>query len=79
LRIVTKRIALLLVCLVAILVTAVHVAGQGPRQVTPEPPSVSGGLRSNDTTIVINQAMPAPAWALAERELLRLNAEGAAL
>jgi hypothetical protein len=33
---------------------------------------------ANDPTIVIDKPMPAPAWALAERALLRINAEGAA-
>jgi hypothetical protein len=32
-----------------------------------------------ETTIVISKTIPPPAWALAERQLLALNAEGAAL
>lgn len=42
-------------------------------------PPVDGGHRTSDTTILINTPMPPPAWALAERTLLELNAEGAAL
>src|SRR5688572_5875710 len=34
---------------------------------------------ATETTIVISKTMPPPAWALAERQLLALNAEGAAL
>jgi hypothetical protein len=45
----------------------------------PVAPAVEGGLRTNDTTILINRVIPTPAWALAERELLRLNAQGVEL
>jgi hypothetical protein len=38
---------------------------------------VKGALRTVDTTILVNKPMPTPAWALAERELLARNAEGA--
>ena len=39
-----------------------------------------GPLRGqSDLVISINKPMPAPAWALAERQLLALNAEGVAL
>ena len=48
----------------AIVVAAVHLAGQGPR---------------SQPTILINKAMPAPAWALAEREMLQAAADGARL
>jgi hypothetical protein len=61
------------------LVGAAHIIGQGQRRVPPGPPAIEGGLRTSETTILVNTSMPAPAWALAERELLRLNAEGAAL
>jgi hypothetical protein len=58
---------------------AVQLAGQGRRGQPPPAPPVAGGVRTSDTTILINKVMPPPAWALAERELLRLNADGAAL
>jgi len=61
---------------VVISLTVVSLAAQ--RSAAPEAPPSAGGLRTNDTTILINSAMPVPSWALAERELLRLNAEGAA-
>lgn len=44
-----------------------------------EHPQAEGGVRTSDTTILVNASMPTPAWALAERALLDLNAEGAAL
>jgi hypothetical protein len=37
----------------------------------------SGGLKTRDTTIRIDSAMPAPAWAIAEREILAAAADGA--
>ncbi len=52
---------------------------QGRRGALPERPPVEGGQRTNDTTIALNRAAPVPAWALAQRELLRLNAEGVEL
>jgi hypothetical protein len=52
------------------------VLAQRGRGGEPPPPPAVGGLRTNDTTILINRVMPAPGWALAERELLRLNAQG---
>ena len=61
---------------VVISLTVVGLAAQ--RRAAPEPPPSAGGIRTNDTTILINSVMPVPGWALAERELLRLNAEGAA-
>ncbi len=38
---------------------------------------VLGGLLGAEVTIVIDSPMPPPAWALAERELLEANADGA--
>ena len=61
---------------VVISLTVVSLAAQ--RSAAPEAPPSAGGLRTNETTILINSVMPVPAWALAERELLRLNADGAA-
>jgi hypothetical protein len=59
--------------------TAADLGGQGRRGGPPPPPPVEGGLRSSDTTIVINKVMPAPSWALAERELIAMNGEGVKL
>ena len=52
--------------------------GQG-RRGGPAPPPVEGGLRTNETTILINRVMAPPAWALAERDLIAKNAEGVKL
>jgi hypothetical protein len=62
-----------------IILTAAHVTGQGQQRAQAPPPDAAGGVTTNDTTILINKVMPAPAWALAQRELLALNAKGAAL
>ena len=59
---------------------AATTVGQASQRRTPPPDTgPEGGLRTNDTTIHISKPMPAPAWALAQRQLLALNAEGAAL
>jgi hypothetical protein len=63
----------------AIAITAVHVAVSAQRRPSPEIVVPAGGLRTYDTTILINKVVPTPAWALAERQLLALNAEAAAL
>lgn len=62
-----------------IIVAGVQIAGQPQRGALPPAADVAGGVRTSDTTILINKVAPVPAWALAQRELLRLNAEGAAL
>ncbi|RPI52943.1 MAG: hypothetical protein EHM55_15210, partial [Acidobacteria bacterium] len=54
----------LFLCAAAIAIAAAQTAGQGPQR---------------DTTIVIDTAMPAPEWALAEREMLQAAADGARL
>src|SRR5689334_18751966 len=69
------RSSLPLVGALALLTPALLLAQRG-RGGEPPPPAVEGGLRTNDTTLQINRPMPAPGWALAERELLRLNAQG---
>lgn len=71
------RVLCLMCAAIVSLITA-EIGGQGRRVLAPGP-AVEGGLRTNDTTLLINKVMPAPAWALAERELLAINAEGAAL
>jgi hypothetical protein len=58
---------------------AADLGGQGRRGGPPPPPPVEGGLKTSDTTILINKVMPAPPWALAERELIAMNAEGVEL
>jgi hypothetical protein len=58
---------------------AAGLGGQGRRGGPPPPPPVEGGLRTSETTILINKVMPAPSWALAERELMAMNAEGVKL
>lgn len=63
----------------SVMVMTTSMVGQGRRGGPPPPPPVEGGLRTSDTTIVINKVMPAPAWALAERELIAMNAEGVRL
>ena len=56
---------------VVTLLLAVHVTGQGQRSgQTPSTPAA---------TILINTVVPAPAWALAEREMLQVAADGARL
>jgi len=73
------RLPLLLIC-VPLALTPAWLSAQGRRGGGgPAIPAVEGGLRTSDTTILINRPMPAPAWALAERELLRLNAQGVEL
>src|SRR5687767_5461149 len=42
---------------------------QAQRRMPAENAAPAGGLRTADTTIVINKAMLPPAWALAERQL----------
>ena len=54
-------------------------SAQAQRRTPLEDIGPAGGLRTSDTTILINKVMPPPPWALAERQLLALNAEGAAL
>jgi hypothetical protein len=56
-----------------------NLSAEAQRRTPAESIAAAGGLRTNDTTILINKVMPPPAWALAERQLLALNAEGAAL
>lgn len=68
---------LCLICATMLSFLTIEIAGQ--RRTPAVGPAVEGGLRTNDTTILINKAMPTPAWALAERELLALNAEGVRL
>jgi hypothetical protein len=65
-------------CLLAAisLKTTLSLSGQGRRGGAPPPPAIEGGLRTTDTTILINKPMATPAWALAERELIALNAQG---
>ena len=58
---------------------AADLGGQGRRGGPPPPPPVEGGLRTSDTTILINKVMLAPSWALAERQLIATNAEGVKL
>ncbi|MEO5739322.1 MAG: hypothetical protein ABIS29_01830, partial [Vicinamibacterales bacterium] len=48
----------------AMIVTAANLAGQ------------RGGLGTRDTAILINTVTPAPAWALAEREMLQAAVDG---
>jgi hypothetical protein len=59
-----RRVSAPSVAAVALL-TGAHLAGQG--------------RPDHERTIVINTAMPAPAWALAEREMLQAAADGARL
>lgn len=47
---------------------------QGPRQ---RPADDTPAVVFDEDAIVINRAMPVPAWALAERALLAINADGA--
>ena len=54
-------------------------SAQAQRRTPAENIAPAGGLQSKDTTIAINRPMLPPAWALAQRELLALNAEGVAL
>lgn len=54
-------------------------SAEAQRRTPAESIAAAGGLRTYDTTLVINKVIPPPAWALAERQLLALNAEGAAL
>ncbi|HEX6259290.1 MAG TPA: hypothetical protein VFZ51_01465 [Woeseiaceae bacterium] len=70
-----SRMIVLLVAAAA----ALNLSAQAQRQTLPEDIAPAGGHRTSDTTIVINKVMPPPAWALAERQLLALNAEGVAL
>ena len=76
----TRRLAFFLyVVVVAIVASGPDIVGQNRGALRSGRSPVEGGVRSNDTTILINAAMPPPAWALAERTLLDLNAQGAAL
>lgn len=72
----TSRCLVRLVCAAIALIPASLLAQGGRRGGGPIAPAVEGGLRTHDTTILINRVMPAPGWALAERELIRLNALG---
>jgi hypothetical protein len=53
-------------------------AQQG-RRAQPPPPAIEGGGTSRETVIQINKPMATPSWALAERELLRVNAQGVSM
>jgi hypothetical protein len=65
---------------IPLLVVAVLTSSaQAQRRTPAENIAPAGGLQTTDTTIAINRAMVPPAWALAQRELLALNAEGVAL
>jgi len=68
-----------LVLFAALLLGGSRNPGHAQRRQPPENIAPAGGLRTLDTTIAINKPMPAPGWALAERELLALNGEGAAV
>ena len=70
-----SRIVIPLVAVAAVLT----LSAQAQRRTPPESIAPAGGLRTSDTTILINKVMPPPPWALAERQLIALNAEGAAL
>jgi hypothetical protein len=72
-----KRHPFHVACVVLVALVSVRIAAQGPRRGQAPPPAVEGGLRTVDTTILVNKPMPTPAWALAERELLARTAEGA--
>ena len=67
--------------LLSVVVFAVMAGTTGAGRQRPAPPGTGplAGVAPSDITISIDKAMPAPAWALAERELLALNGEGAAL
>jgi hypothetical protein len=69
--VIRSRIIIPLVAVAAVLT----LSAQAQRRTPPENIAPAGGLRTSDTTILINKVMPSPPWALAER----LNAEGAAL
>jgi hypothetical protein len=75
----SKRRLLCLTCVAIIAVIGDGITGQDqsegprPRRVVVPVPPVEGGLRTSEATILINKPMPAPAWALAEREILALD------
>src|SRR4029079_17686400 len=79
----SKRYVLCVVCLAIVVVIGGGIAGQDqsegprPRRVVVPVAPVEGGLRTSDATIQINKPMPAPAWALAEREVLALDGTAA--
>jgi hypothetical protein len=54
-------------------------AGARQRRDAPLDAGPATAITTSVTTIRIDKAMPAPAWAIAERELIALNGEGAAL
>jgi hypothetical protein len=64
---------------VALMLTIVIAAQGRPQRRPSDSAAVEGGLRTSETTILINTPMPAPAWALAERALLERNGAGAAM
>jgi hypothetical protein len=68
-----------LMCVAGIALVTAGIRAQGQRRLPVPLPPVEGGLRTSDTTILINKPMPTPAWAIAERDLLQRNAEGVAL
>lgn len=63
----------------AAVAAVLSVSAHAQRGTSAEHVAPASGLRTSETTVVINKVMPPPAWALAERQLLALNAEGAAL
>ena len=73
-----RQRAVYFLCVATVALFTLRTGAQGQRRGPAPPPDVEGGLRTSDTTILINKPMPAPAWALAERELLALNGGGAA-
>src|SRR5215510_1269131 len=76
-----SSVPLVLTSIVAVLAITAgqdHFLAQGRRGAPPVVP-VEGGARGSEATIQINKPMPVPDWALAERELMRLNAEGVSM
>lgn len=60
-----------------VLAASGYAGGEAQRPRLSDPPGIQVGVAGAHTTIQISTPMPAPAWALAERQLLKLNAEGA--
>lgn len=69
------RLFVPLAAVAAVLTVSAHAQRGTPA----EDVAPAGGRQTRDTTVVITKVMPPPAWALAQRQVLALNAEGAAL